>query len=93
VAWPLSQFGHVGAISEASHLCPQTFLKYDANSFYKKIVKKFPGISWYESTFTPPYKTGTAAGVRYVQNLGISDKPAQKIGDKIHVQKPVRTSP
>ena len=34
----------------------------------------------------------TAADIRYVQTLVIWDKPAQKTGDKILVQKPVPTT-
>jgi len=36
--------------------------------------------------------TCNAAGIRFVQNLVIWDKPAQKTGDKIQVQKPVPTA-
>ena len=35
------------------------------------------------------FKTSTAAGIWYVQNLVIWDKPVQKTSDKILVQKPV----
>ena len=69
---------------------PYRFWKFGAKIFVlTNFTQLLSGTNSYHLLFTLPFKTGTAAGIRYGQNPVIWDKPAQKTGDKILVQKPV----